>query len=295
MGSSQFIHHDRALRLFLRALNGGAVRDGLSSCTWSVHGDCEFPEHIEVVGRPRTHGGDPFRADKFFSFVGRSATVIVRLSTRCRKCHHCRRHRTSQWRYRILTEYKRAARTWVGTLTLSPERQYYSLVEARAEALARGVPWQSLSAEERFQRHALFQLKEVTRYVKRFRKECKVPFRYFVVTERHKSGLPHFHMLVHETTLRPIKHKTLSDQWNWGFERWRLADENPRSVTYVAKYLTKDMLSRVRSSQHYGKQQETTSVGGILASLKDALGQSEVLNSSERDKARPERKHLPFY
>lgn len=181
-------------------------------------------------------------------------------------------------------ELRHGVRTWYGTLTLRPVEQYRVLVQARAYTEARGVAWQSLSDDERFALRASFALKEVTKYVKRIRKRAFgargiAPMAWVCVTERHKSGLPHFHMLVHERELRPITHRILSEAWGLGFEKWRLVrtDETPQAVAwYLCKYLTKDFSTRVRNSEKYGVQREAT-VGAFHASFMDALGPSGTM------------------
>lgn len=262
----RMLHHDRMVNLFIRAMNGGAVRLSQSALRWEIHGDCLDPYWTETVGRP--HGkGDLFRPDRDHVFIGGKGTLRVEITTRCRKCAKCAKARSNEWRYRAREELRRAGRTWFGTLTMSPEAQYRMLSLARHNAATRAVPWNTLSDEERFRRVASTSLKEVTLYIKRVRKEAAVPIRYMCVTERHKSGLPHFHMLVHEVELKPVKHKTLSSQWHLGFEKWRLVPhEDLNSARYICKYLTKDAVTRIRASQLYGKSIST--VGGVLTSIR---------------------------
>lgn len=262
----RMLHHDRMVNLFIRAMNGGAQRVSLNRLIWQCHGNCLNPWVTEVYGRPRNHSGDPFRPDKHFTFKGGQMPLCVEISTRCRKCDKCRKARADEWRYRAREELRRAARSWFGTLTLSPAAHYRVLCEARAHASARAVPWATLTDDERFKRVALTSLKEVTKYIKRVRKQSGVPLRYICVTERHKSGLPHFHLLVHEVELRPVTHKILSSQWTLGFEKWRLVPfEDLNSARYVTKYLTKDAKTRIRASQLYGQPQAT--VGAVVASI----------------------------
>jgi len=204
-------------------------------------------------------------------------TMRVDISTRCRQCDNCRKARANEWRYRVREEVRLAARSWFGTLTLSPSEQYRVLSEARHKAHMTAVTWETLSEEERFRRVADTSLKEVTKYIKRVRKEAAVPIRYICVTERHKSGLPHFHMLVHEVELKPVPHRILSKQWTMGFEKWRLVPtDQPRSAEYVVKYLTKSAETRIRASVRYGQEQAGI-VGPLLAAIRsaDSLGSQE--------------------
>lgn len=266
----RMLHHDRMVNLFIRAMNGGAKRTSLNRLEWACHGNCENPWFTECYSRPRTHeaSGDPWRPDKHFVFKGGAMPMCVVISTRCRKCEKCRTARSNEWRYRVREELRRAGRSWFGTLTLSPQAHYRILSLARAHAAATAVPWNTLTDEERFRRVALTSLKEVTLYTKRVRKQAKVPLRFITVTERHKSGLPHFHMLVHEVELKPVTHRILSGQWHLGFEKWRLVPhEDLNSARYICKYISKDAQTRIRASQHYGKSIGT--VGPVLTSIRD--------------------------
>lgn len=173
---------------------------------------------------------------------------------------------------RVRTEVRSAARSWFGTLTMGPIEQYRMLSIARHHAHTTAVRWEDLSPEEQFRRVANTSLKEVTKYVKRIRKESGVPLRYICVTEKHKSGLPHFHMLVHETELKPVRHKTLSSQWHHGFEKWRLIPlDQPRAGEYVCKYISKDAETRIRASIAYGVQSTQPTVGGLMRSIQKTI------------------------
>lgn len=266
------LYHDNALSLLRRAIGAGAERTGLSSARWNIAGSCTDPFWTTYRGRPE---GDP----RQFTFKGRKATVYIDIATRCRRCEQCRRYRSWEWNHRMTEELRQAVRTWYGTLTLRPVEQYRVLVNARRYTEARGVDWETLSEDERFRVRARFALNEVTKYIKRFRKQAygakgKAPFRWVCVTERHKSGLPHFHMLVHEIEYRPITHKILSQAWGLGFERWRLVqlDERPQDVAwYLCAYLTKDFSTRIRNSEKYGEQRAAT-VGALHGAFIDALG-----------------------
>lgn len=266
----RIVHHDKVVKLFIRALQGGARRTSISTCEWAIHGNCRSPWTTDVIGRPRDPGTGTFHESRWHTFTGKAMTMRVTLTTRCRKCDNCRKARSNEWRYRAREELRRAGRSWFGTLTLSPIAHYRMVSEARAYAASRAIPWNSLSDEERFKRVASASLKEVTRYFKRVRKESKVPIRYMAVTERHKSGLPHFHVLLHEVELKPVRHATLSSQWTYGFEKWRLVpfDETLKAANYVTKYISKEAVGRIRASQHYGK---TEGLVGPLMSLNRRL------------------------
>lgn len=116
------------------------------------------------------------------------------------------------------------------------------------------------------------ELAEVCKFLKRVRKggkylvnrggaelreETQAPsqIRYMIAVERHKSGEPHFHLLVHETNPAvPITGKWLEHQWWHGFSKMKLAEKT--HAWYVAKYMAKEGSSvglRVRASRKYGE------------------------------------------
>jgi hypothetical protein len=89
------------------------------------------------------------------------------------------------------------------------------------------------------------------------------------VLEAHKSGLPHYHALIHEygdCLLR--KKRMLEPQWTFGYSNHRLVNEH--GVTgYVTKYLSKASNARVRASRAYGQ-------GMIMTEVQAGLGHKEV-------------------
>lgn len=260
--------HARVVKLFQRALQGGATRTSICSVDWPIAGDCLKPYRTEIVGRPADYkDGDYSQPLRQFTFTGGKMTLFVTLHTRCRSCEKCKKARANEWRYRAREELRRAARSWFGTLTLSPVDHYRMVVEARRHCRATGILWEALTDEERFKRVANESLKEVTKYMKRVRKQSRVPLRYICVTEKHKSGLPHFHLLVHEVETKPVTHKILSTQWHLGFEKWRLVPLGDlKGAGYVTKYISKSAQGRIRASQHYGKPIGT--VGPVLALIR---------------------------
>lgn len=119
----------------------------------------------------------------------------------------------------------------------------------------RGVEFDSLADEDKFRERVATINAEITKYLKRVRKQCSAKLRFLVVAEAHKEemeGLPHFHLLVHETSAdAPITKRALQGQWKLGFTSFKLAKDQ-RGASYPCKYLTKSMLARVRGSKHYG-------------------------------------------
>lgn len=245
---TRWLHHDRMMILFTHALSLGAIRTSAASARWPIAGNCRNPYVTEVRGRPRREGQKTVVIGP-----GKPISYFLDIETRCRKCDKCLAHRAWKWRTRALEEVRLANRTWFGTLTVSPDNHFLALARVRAAASAGGVDFDTLGEQERWLRLVAEHGRDLTKYVKRLRKNSQVPIRYLIVAERHKSGLPHFHMLVHERG-EPIRHKLLSEQWNLGFEKWRLTSPlEPKAALYLCKYLSKGLDARVRASQAYGQ------------------------------------------
>ena len=92
---------------------------------------------------------------------------------------------------------------------------------------------------------------------KRLRKNTGASIRFVLVAERHKSGAPHFHALIHEAVgSPPVRYADLyRDLWSLGFSKYKLAEKGHAS--YVTKYLTKSSEARVRASLRYGQTVST--------------------------------------
>lgn len=206
-------------------------------------GSCTDPREIFAVGRP----------DEFLvRFCGqREASLAHTMYVRCRKCPDCLAHRARLWTARGIDETKLSARTWFGTLTLAPDRQTWARYSAHANLQRGGWGPEEFGDGELFRKSIEVINPEITRFLKRVRKVN--PFRYMLVTEQHKSGLPHFHCLIHEYAGTLTK-RVLEDKWRYGHSHFRLIPEgNEQMVGYVAKYLAKSLLTRVRASEDYGQ------------------------------------------
>lgn len=158
------------------------------------------------------------------------------LDTPCRKCHRCLKNRQRLWSSRARTELKSSSRTWLGTLTINPHQRFIFSLQAGSRD---------------YHRSARIIGAEVTKFLKKLRK-AKHRFRYVLVMEAHKDGYPHVHLLLHEVGPQ-IPKRELQKHWKHGFSNWKLADKDARAAHYVTKYLAKDMRTRVRASQRYGR------------------------------------------
>lgn len=202
---------------------------------------CSNPVELDVMGYP-----DPISS--LVLKTERQQPLSQRCYVRCRKCPECLKHRARLWTARAIDETKQSTRTWFGTLTLSPDRQ----VQARYAALQKMQRRVSDVTEDGVFENAVdFIGQEITRFLKRVRKVA--PFRYLLVTERHQSGLPHFHLLIHEYAGR-ISKRDLDSRWRFGFSQFRLVEVgNEAACGYVCKYLSKSIQTRVRASAKYGE------------------------------------------
>lgn len=229
-----------------KALRHGAKRVSASTVHWHCEADCENPWYRSIEAtpsaRPHPETGDDNTGtiDKMYEWTpGRRHFLRVELWTRCNRCQKCLAARARLWAARIRYETENAPRTWFGTLTLNPASHL------RCEVLAQRSGSTPLAVSG----------KEVTRYLKRLRKHATGKLRFVCVTERHKSGKHHYHLLIHEQTRGCLTHRVLAEQWTWGFEKFRVVDPQIQPAWYLCKYLTKEYVDRVRASVRYGGRQ----------------------------------------
>ena len=225
---------------------------------------CENPFVIHAIG---LSSGSTSMLDYW---EGRPAgKVPVSFDSRCRKCANCLKHKRRLWTARASDELTYAHRTWFATLTVNPEQRFVaSMHAAKAAALAGHGNWHGMQPENQFRYLVNHLGEEITRFLKRVRKHQQ--FRYLLVSEAHKDGFPHFHMLIHEGAL-PLTKRLLESNWRLGYSQFRLVDSaNTRSAFYVCKYLTKSALTRVRASKGYGREQKKFAVTEALAGLRQS-------------------------
>lgn len=251
------LHLREARNVARRALGAGAAMSGPSTVAWDVSSSCSNPRNVAFEGR--IDPSEDFRNEKPITTV---------MTVRCRRCPACLKSRSASWRIRANVELGEAQRTWFGTLTLSEANQVKALYRAQLSAKRRGISWEAPVKRaygedaiayqqrcdlDRFARVVRAIAPEVTKWLKRVRKESGAKLRFLLVAEAHKSGRPHFHILVHESRgSMPIRKRTLDGQWKLGFSQFRLVDVSDKAARYVTKYLTKSVLARVRASIAYG-------------------------------------------
>lgn len=211
-------------------------------------GNCVKPIVLEKTGQHLTKG--PNHPVVFGKFP-LERPIMLDMEVRCRECQNCLKARAAHWRLRATTEIRSAERTWFGSLTLNPTQHHRVLSACRAEAARNGDDFDKFPPSVQFAARHKCISREITLFLKRIRKESGASIRLLCVAEAHKSGLPHYHMLVHEGSSVICPHRVLKKQWRVGFSQWKLV-RNPRAAVYVTKYLGKSMMARVRASLDYG-------------------------------------------
>lgn len=183
------------------------------------------------------------------------------------------------WVARAMHEIRSAPRTWFATLTFRPEQHYRMQSAALLRAAERSIDVREIQPDELERLMWREHQREVTLWLKRVRKGLSASsplgevrpeeaplargsygqrtgrssLRYLLVQETHKSGLPHYHLLLHESSDIPVKHALLTDAWTAGFSKFKLVGDDQRAAFYVVKYLTKANAARVRASLGYGR------------------------------------------
>lgn len=242
---------NETLSLAARALARGGFQVNPSRVRWVCSGDCKAPFVTEHYARP-----SKTLVEKAVVITRETQhPMCVEIHTRCRKCDRCRRQRSSLWRERAKAETSLSARTWFGTLTVRPEVHYEMLCRASESMRLRAVDFGALPADQQFTAIHRHFAREITLMLKRLREQVGHSFRYLIVTEVHQSGLPHFHLLIHEQMDGSVKYAQLEKAWRLGFTKWKLVTD-AKQATYLCKYLSKDARSRVRASLAYGSPVE---------------------------------------
>lgn len=270
-----------SLQLALRARLAGGESVSLSETVWDVSGKCERPRRQTVDGRQyRNHTFDPLWGwvrpagvgldgqQRWSSAEGMVRGQAVHLEVRCGRCAPCLAARRRVWTIRARTECGRpeTARTWFVTLTAQPTAQLEWSARAAARLRSGGTDPTRLNEDEWYAERCKEAGSELTKYVKRVRKDAGKGLRALWVFEKHggggpHDGLPHIHGLVHEVRgLATVNYRLLRASWGHGFVTAKLLTSdaesgNERVSAYVSKccsYLTKATAVRIRASRGYG-------------------------------------------
>ncbi|QIG67934.1 replication protein [Rhizobium phage RHph_Y67] len=289
----QFRPLSEVSRLASKALQAGAAHPQPTSVQWNLDAWCEDPKTITVVGRGYLKG---FYQKKTVASVNPGHLSVELSGLPCRRCPKCLRIRALQWSERAMNEIASSQRTWWCTLTMNPHWQHRVFMEELAQKTAvnprrpgKGGWLDSDFNDEakEFLLRCQGGLKLCTKFWKNVRNPKKgeepVRLKYLLVAERHVSGLPHYHALVHEQA-GSITYRRLSGRWlRYGFFHGKLVgmdDLSPeKAASYLTKYVAKDMLCRVRASERYGLQPaQISSQIEDLDDLCDWLGVSPSLS-----------------
>lgn len=222
---------------------GRMVRPGVVE--WNAASKCENPYRMTLKGLVTDLYGNVEARENG------TRTRYLDMDVPCRRCRVCLWKKARHWMYRSMAEIEVSPRTWLVTLTFNA--QVRAWINMAAEKAVGGDAWGALSREQRTARQADQANKYVTLWMKRVRKHTGPGVRYVSVVERHKDGTPHCHLLVHEAREGQVKHKHLTSEWTYGFSNAKLVEEGEVAAKYVAKYLAKDPISRVRASVGYGQ------------------------------------------
>lgn len=247
----------------LLALEKGAAPhpDRPTTLEWDVSGNCTDPRYVERWGRPLVGAPRKVKVTTMEEFnevlhLDRldASPIAIDMTVRCRQCPACLKARARLWAARAKSELAVSPRTWFGTFTLAPWAHSQIAMRARVRLGETGSDFEVLSDEEQFSERNKEIFRELTLYLKRVRKVSGAKLRYCLVAEAHKSGLPHYHILVHEASAAHVTKAVLKDQWKLGFTKWNLVPdtEQGKAAWYVCKYLAKDARARVRASLGYG-------------------------------------------
>lgn len=275
-------------RLADTALQHGGTHLGYANAIeWDVGAYCEAP-----LARTLHARGARVVTHKYKWSTNPGSLSVHLTGLPCRKCARCLFIRADQWKERSIKECAKWNRTWFVTLTLNPAWQHRVFMEEMAYRNSRGWRDADFDKQDReFILRASGAGKLLTKYFKTVRKplakahglkhpELPVNLRYISVFERHESGLPHMHLLMHEAGGR-LTYDRICGRWlRYGFAHARLVDDPARDAGYVCKYITKDALCRIRASQHYGADRQTDF--DMIMSLLPSLSPSGHSDGTER-------------
>jgi hypothetical protein len=246
LGGRQRLDADGIAQRQFEADFSGICQKPLSFSHWALHSGSV----AEITKNQRFPGDLPAGVQAGDKKPG----ITVDLQVPCRQCEACRAAHGKLWRDRARSEMRTATqrncRNWFGTLTWSPQSHWAAECAIR-EKMDDPSPSDVAIRERRIRRMGA----EATLMLKRIRKNSGVPIRYLLVTEEHKSGLPHIHILIHEVSdLAPLRKSVLDAAWRGGFCQWRLA-KGVTAAFYVSKYISKSLGGRVRASAGYGNDE----------------------------------------
>lgn len=179
-----------------------------------------------------------------------------------------------------MVEARASHRVWKATLTFTPDEAYRYECEAILRAQKRNNDWDMVSPSDRKRYLLAAAGRRLTLALKRAR-VAGMAFRYIAVPEFHKSGVVHYHLVIHEVGKPLLKHCQhcrkecscmvcfgtatrqcdsrkrpccLTAAWPYGFSQFKLVPSGKldNAVHYATKYAAKDASARIRASIRYG-------------------------------------------
>lgn len=232
----------RYLFIAQRVLNAGGRLVDLNHIEADFSGGCKNPRLLTLEFRY-------LDAQEFCCTAAKSLVTnefprkFIDMYVPCRCCEHCLYKRARLWTNRALTQLSLSQRTWFVTLTVEPAVHY---------AISCVPGFDRLDERHQFWCRHRELSKEITKFFKRIRKNSGAKLKYILVCERHASGLPHYHCLLHELRgSQPLTKRVLQKGWRYGYSAAKLVDDEG-TARYICKYLAKDNLARVRASIAYG-------------------------------------------
>lgn len=104
--------------------------------------------------------------------------------------------------------------------------------------------------------------KKVRNWLKNIKVRASSDFKYLVVPELHKDGINyHFHGLIANIGNLDISNSGKIDRsgkviynlpcWKWGFSTATKIESNERVTNYLGKYITKDLMNRLKNKKRY--------------------------------------------
>lgn len=104
--------------------------------------------------------------------------------------------------------------------------------------------------------------KKVRNWLNNIKKRASPDFKYLVVPELHNDGINyHFHGLIANIGNLDISDSGKIDRsgkviynlplWRWGFSTATKIESNERVTNYLGKYITKDLMNRLKNKKRY--------------------------------------------
>lgn len=202
---------------------GGRQVDDLATVfEWDVQSHCSAPKAVTHHARR----DDRFNRNAKWQTNPGSLTLHMS-GLPCRQCPECLNVRSALWRRRARAEMGLVHRTWFCTYTFTPHEHHMMLMRVLAARNRAGWLDSDFNAGSEYKLRCEEAGKIFTRYLKRVRKpqagEMPVSLRYLLVTEQHKSGLPHLHALVHEVE-GLVSYDRLMGRWPHGHSTAKLVE-----------------------------------------------------------------------